>query len=523
MQRKNGKKNFVRTLCFTLALCFAFPFSACAELFTGLVSNSSAVRPSTDEDTNFDESHSDKNSLEKEESDLETSGDTNTEDSNSGSDEEREETPLEPIVVPQAITEKYGYKQLGTYENEGLCAVYEQLYEQANAFFNSTQDLQPTDGGKLGVRYRLGAIEYAKEGLTLAQMTAVWKTFRSEYPEFYFLSNVYAYSDSTFYLEIYSQYAKYVNRYAVETRLKNLVKDCASYIGETATDEEKLIILHDFVAAQVDYAFKADGVTPSDEVWAHNLAGAALYGKGVCETYAETFDYLCDAFGLECLTVVGDAGEDGQWGPHAWNIIRLNEGAEESWHSVDITWDDAGSSEGFLLRKWLGVNAEDYENTHIADRPIEEWGVNWQAALPKLSEKPLSPVLLRENGEENEWCLSIDSAFEKMTNEDSRYEITLYPSTQIAKKHGLTVYPRWAEFTTEELPKAVQIKITGASVFVSETEYYPCEITAVNPLALGCETVLDGCTLYAEMSLANADRYLNCENDGAWKLYKKVE
>jgi hypothetical protein len=85
------------------------------------------------------------------------------------------------------------------------------------------------------------------------------------------------------------------------------------------------------------------------------------------------------------------------------------------------------------------------------------------------------------------------------------------------------VYPRWAEFTTEELPKAVQIKITGASVFVSETEYYPCEITAVNPLALGCETVLDGCTLYAEMSLANADRYLNCENDGAWKLYKKVE
>ena len=31
MQRKNGKKNFVRTLCFTLALCFAFSFSACAD------------------------------------------------------------------------------------------------------------------------------------------------------------------------------------------------------------------------------------------------------------------------------------------------------------------------------------------------------------------------------------------------------------------------------------------------------------------------------------------------------------
>lgn len=54
-------------------------------------------------------------------------------------------------------------------------------------------------------------------------------------------------------------------------------------------------------------------------------------GKGQCCTYAMMFDEMCEALGIECEYVVGDAG-----GLHAWNRVRIG----DSWYWVDVTWFD---------------------------------------------------------------------------------------------------------------------------------------------------------------------------------------
>ena len=540
MKKHGSKKKFLRVLCTVLALCTAFSFSAC-DMLAGVLNSgdSSSSRPSTDEDTNISDKHSDKkdeDASNSEEDTVDTNSDMNSDEDSgdTGSDGVGdiqdgavggdEENPIEPDYTPQAVEEKYGYQYLSIYEDgEGLCGFYADLYETAKDFAASSETVESEKLAGLKDPYSLiGTMDYGKHGLSYAQASAVWRTVRAEYPEFYFLSNSLPYDtdEEVLYFAINEEYASHSARAGIDLALELLVEKCASYINAEATEAEKLVSIHDFLTAELTYSFQSDNVTPSDEVWAHNLVGAAIHKEGVCETYAETFDYLCGVFGIECLTVVGDAGtEDSGYGPHAWNIVRVGEDETAQWYSVDVTWDD-GYGNGWVGREWFGKVGTEYENTHIADKPVEEWGVKkWQFAIPTLAESSLSPVLLRENDNEAEWCLSVDEAFAKMTNGDSRYEITLYPETQVLTNNGLKVNSVGAKFVTTELPEAVSITIKGKTIFTDATEeyVYPCELTAVNALTLTCETVLADCVLWAEMSIVNADRYFVYEEYGDWE------
>ncbi|MBQ8322526.1 MAG: hypothetical protein IJX91_01020 [Clostridia bacterium] len=523
MKKNDGKKKGLRFLCALLALCSAFAFSACdvADILGGisLGGDSSSAPPSTEEDTDSSDRHSDKNTDKDSGSDGESANENTGDETSSGAEDtgdggaEKEAPtgnvpdPQKPDLEPQAIGEKYGYRQLATYENgDGLRAFYADLYEAARAFAGSGKTVQ-SDSVNGEMRYRIGTMDYAQYEISLEQAVSVWRTVRAEYPEFYFLSNGLSFSkdEGILYFEIYPEYAKASTRAAIDKEIESLAEECSTYIDESMTEEEKILVLHDFVAAKITYAFESDGVTPLETNWAHNLVGAARYGAGVCETYAETFDYLCGAFGIECLTVVGEADNGEGRGGHEWNLFRIGEGETASWHAADVTWDDGADAQSFLLRKWLGGNETEYCETHFVETD-EVWGETWQVRLPALSSKPLSPVLLRENSGENQLCLSIDDAFEKMTNEGSMYEITLYPETSVTENYGLTVYSVCAEFATAELPEVAQIKIVG-------TGFYPCEVTALNELTLTCETVLTDCTLYADIPLT--DEWLEYEN-GEW-------
>ncbi len=539
MKKHDGKRRSLRVLCALLALCTAFSFSAC-DMLAGVLNggDSSSSRPSTDEDTNISDKHSDKKDEDESESEKDTGntdsdgeeddglGDTDSDgagDIQDGAVGGDEENPIGPDFTPQTAEEKYGYQYLSSYEDgEGLCGFYADLYETAKDFASSTETVQSEKlSGLKDPYYLIGTMDYGKHGLSYEQASAVWRMVRAEYPEFYFLSNSLPYdrAEAVLYLAINEDHASYSVRAGIDFALELLVEKCASYIHEEATETEKLVFIHDFLTAELTYSFQSDGVTPSDEVWAHNIVGAAIQKEGVCETYAEAFDYLCGVFGVECLTVVGDAGTaESGYGPHAWNIVRVGEGENAKWYPIDVTWDD-GYGEGWIGREWFGKVGTEYENTHIADEPIEAWGLKWQFAIPQLAENSLSPVLLCENGNEAEWCLSVDQAFEKMTNGDSRYEITLYPETQVLKNNALTVSSTKAEFITTVLPTVKSITIKGKTIFTDETKEhtYLCELTAVNPLTLTCETVLADCVLYADILITNAERYFVLEEYGDWE------
>jgi len=58
----------------------------------------------------------------------------------------------------------------------------------------------------------------------------------------------------------------------------------------------------------------------------------------VCEAYARAFKVLCDAEGIPCVLVDGEA-DNGSGDPeaHMWNYVQMD---DEKWYAVDVTWND---------------------------------------------------------------------------------------------------------------------------------------------------------------------------------------
>ena len=219
----------------------------------------------------------------------------------------------------------------------------------------------------------------------------------------------------TFFLCIDADYAEGSVRQTAQTAVQTSAMECDRYLNGRMSEGERALVIHDYLVADITYAYEEDGETPQDDAWAHNISGWALYDAGVCETYAETFTYLCDLFEVESSVVTGYAAQTGAMGGHAWNILCL----DDEWYNVDVTWDDGYEKNDASLvgREWFGVPATEFARNHVADTPDGGLGGSYQFALPTLSEKSLSPVVFGEKYGEKTWCVSIDAAFEKMTNE----------------------------------------------------------------------------------------------------------
>ncbi len=101
-----------------------------------------------------------------------------------------------------------------------------------------------------------------------------------------------------------------------------------NYIRSGMSDVEKARVLHNWLIANADYDYGSDPYYHAD--------GVLLYGKGVCQSYAQAYVYLCTAAGIPCIYVTGYAGG----GSHGWNIVNI----DNAWWHVDCTWDDPGGS-----------------------------------------------------------------------------------------------------------------------------------------------------------------------------------
>ncbi len=398
------------------------------------------------------------------------------------------ELPID--YTPDAPTTKQGYQAL---QKEARAAVFTQFYtqafEQARRFHASSDTVVADKHGY----YSLPALDTKAYGLTMDELTSVWGTMKQDYPEFYWMSNqVYAMGvdgrADEFYVCLDEAYSKGQVRKIIQSKIEQSVLECDKYVNGLMSEAERALTVHDYLVADITYAYESDGVTPVDEAWAHNIEGWANRNSGVCETYAETFTFLCGLFDVEAATVVGVAAETGVMGGHAWNMLKL----DNEWHAVDVTWDDGleKSEPDLVSREWFGVPATEFGYTHVADTPENGWGVRYQTALPKLSEKGLSPVLWRAEGGTSTWSISIDKAFEKMTDEGGRYEITLYPKSKILSDYRLTLYPDGARFSAA-MPKVASLTFKGNFIYIDGNMGYMPKLTCNTAWTLNGDLTLD--------------------------------
>ena len=109
-----------------------------------------------------------------------------------------------------------------------------------------------------------------------------------------------------------------------EGRANNII----NMAKELNTNYEKEKYVHDAI---INFAFYDINASLNQSAYS-----ALVNGETVCAGYARSFQYIMIELGIPTYYVVGTAN-----GPHAWNIVTL----EDGYYNVDLTWDDTKTSD----------------------------------------------------------------------------------------------------------------------------------------------------------------------------------
>ena len=397
------------------------------------------------------------------------------------------------VIIQEVILSgsRYGYHDFSNHTNgAAMQKLYYDLYCICEQFMVSTQDIEAVDG-----LYVIGSINMTDYSLTINEAIAVWKVFYTENPKYYWLSNTLTITSANLTLCIDEDYATANYRALCDAAIGDMVDECYEIITVDLSALEKALAIHDFILGYMDYAYENDGVTPEDDIWAHNMIGCAKYNLGVCESYAKTYLYLCLLNNVECIIVSGDAGE-----AHAWNMICI----DGVWYAVDCTWDDANSSG--MSYDYFGMSKTYLETTHTADTP-DGVGIEYQYALPELSARSLELVNLYENGTFLGTFGNIDMAFEAMTNTAGNYTIKLHKYT-----YGVLVNTIKHHIYGTETPCIGSLTIVGDPIVIGETgigEISICRsVTIVNDLFVNSDLIVENLELMSSGPLYDNVLYI---------------
>ncbi|MDN4476418.1 transglutaminase domain-containing protein [Demequina sp. SYSU T00192] len=118
---------------------------------------------------------------------------------------------------------------------------------------------------------------------------------------------------------------------AVTTALESLELDGLSKVA-------KVEAIHDYVARAATYDWDAAARIDAgeDAPESQEAYGILVTGTAVCGGYADAFNAIARAAGLDTVVVTGKVDRDGDTIRHAWNMVRI----KGAWRVVDVTWDD---------------------------------------------------------------------------------------------------------------------------------------------------------------------------------------
>lgn len=180
--------------------------------------------------------------------------------------------------------------------------------------------------------------------------------------------------DGFYYLS--EQSPEKISEYSGSSRLELNAQSQAivdNFIKENITadmndfEKEMKIIL--WMIGHISYDYEKYKLDPIPAEVA-NASDVLINGKAVCSGYSNVFKVLCDACGLNAITVSGDVksinrttGEE-SWERHAWNQICL----DGDWYNVDVTWADSDNINSKITSlSYVNQTDNDFRHKHIAD------------------------------------------------------------------------------------------------------------------------------------------------------------
>ena len=289
---------------------------------------------------------------------------------------------------PTRYAGNFAYNDLAKHAGgDRMQAFYNLIDEQASEFHSSRSNAKPN--GYIG-----DGICYTVCGITMQQALEVFEAYRLDHPLYYWISSTVLVTPTHLFLKTEQEYIAGNERAKINKQLYNKAKELLENATKGDGVYHILLSLHDQLILGADYAYEPNG-TPSQASYAHNVIGVLLKGKGVCESYSESFQMLLNYCGIPNVLVTGEAGETPETrGAHEWNLVRLDDG---QWYWFDLTWDDKPAfAWGISYRYFCKENApKGFEFTHVRDEHAGGDEIGYIYELPTRATEPFdAPYLL---------------------------------------------------------------------------------------------------------------------------------
>ena len=202
-----------------------------------------------------------------------------------------------------------------------------------------------------------------------------------------------------------------------EIMMFNDFKNVVGSLGITESTEKKdaIVKINNWM---VDYLSYKQGMNDPYIAFKNKIAN--------CDGYARLFERFCKVIGVECTWESGYVKNNGSYGLHAWNKVKL----EDSWYYIDVCWNDSSVKNKYLLSpvlwdnhtKDLKINVPFDTSSNLGNSITseniqtildifviptpEDFGVNYEAALKiyngLLSGEDSVKVEISDNDEEKD-------------------------------------------------------------------------------------------------------------------------
>ena len=287
-----------------------------------------------------------------------------------------------------SYSNNYIYNTLSATER----AFWDKLDAMCLALLLGTDDSEDNNGSKM-----TEFVEY--DGLTQSEAKTLAYLFRYSNPQYYFLNTVLW--GGTFggqgyvALGVYTAFGDGSARQSATQSVKNQIDTWAATANSYGTEAEKVKVIHDLIVNKVDYnndAYSSD--FDDDTAYSQSAYSVFCMDKTVCAGYAQAFEVICNAVGVDCISVTSYN--------HQWNKVLIN----DSWYNVDCTWDDQSTIYYNYFERSDAVYDSDsatYASSHAEESFWEEYlpactldsGACYTdpGTLPTITQTTASPVI----------------------------------------------------------------------------------------------------------------------------------
>lgn len=107
-------------------------------------------------------------------------------------------------------------------------------------------------------------------------------------------------------------------------------------------------VLNDYLVNNMEYDYSYSH---------HSTYDALAYGTGVCQGYANAYQRLMNAAGIQTDYVRGYGYSRGSWGRHGWNRSLIG----GQYYYTDVTWNDTSRGNRYLLLSQEEMNRDHQE------------------------------------------------------------------------------------------------------------------------------------------------------------------